>query len=957
MSEHPIKQSRRFAARKHSKALRDIYKIFTELITNSDESYNRLKKQGVSIEYSKDIKIYVDRKTRDIKIIDYAEGMDSEDIKNAFEKYGAIKSGVKKGHKGRGLYGQGLTDVLFLNPYSSSSLYSIKDNKLYKCSFYYKGDEQIYSDEVLGEKELERHRQEYGVLKNGTVIEFKLPEKINLPQFQNLVKGLTNAYMLRFINSNPERNIVLTETENGKKPVQERIKYNFVETIYSKDVSKVIDSQRTYFKYEDFKPVEIETSLYKANFDLKQEIGEDANGLLIFDANYDNCVYDLDLFGFEKELGANNIFGYIKLTNIREIIDQKLEEQIPEEILTDTRDGFDKSHQFYKIFSSQIKDLLAPIFNSLKNSGEDTSNESEETRRKHQQVFNYLNQKYIELVGKKEGGTFDNPDSSKIHNLVFARQNIKITEEKSYGLQLKININDFPQESEVFITCSEKRIMFSPEKINLSEEQVDEDGMISRYIYIKSNTSGIAGKLTAKCGDIEAVCFISIIQSELFYPKNGIEFNPDEFVAVTNKKSKLHLFVDLNKIKIGEEILLRSENYFIEIFDNKINVPEENISQSNNSMVQIDFIGKKNGEIGYIYASCGGYECKVKIYVSEKNQRPPQGKDAGIFRGWKFGDMPEQNQKALARYGEDEGFIVINRKNPINKIYFGDNPVRCDIDKSVIMQLYIAELILDEFLNLSVAEAYNKGNLGQQTDDPHTDISKHIEMEKLKIGPMIYDMFVSKPLHQRYQEIVKHSTESNDTNVLMSRINALDGRLKDIVEMKFGLNENRKHTLEEISLKYNLTRERIRQIINSALPKLYENDETITLEDVTKDESTLSKEKIEEGIDYIDRFEKSIDITTNKIIDTVANFYNIKTEYLKGVSRAKEVVVPRQVSMYLIRKHTKSSFPTIGEIFKKDHTTVLYAYNTVQEKYEKEEQTKKEITLIESNLMNIGILN
>ncbi len=958
MSEHTIKHSRRFTARKHSKALRDIYKIFTELITNSDESYNRLKKQDVNIDYPKDIKIYVDRKTRLIKIVDYAEGMNLKDIKDAFEKYGAIKSGSKKGHKGRGIYGQGLTDVLFLNPYSKSSLYSIKDNKLCSCLFYYKGDEQIYFDDNFGQQELKKYRQKYDIKRNGTVIQFQLPEKINLPQFQNLVNGLTNSRMLRFINSNPDRNIILIETENSKKPVERQIKYNFVEKIYSDKVSKIFD-KRLYFKYENFKPVEIDISLYEANFDLKQEISEDANGILIFDAHHDNCVYDLDFFGFDKSLGANNIFGYIKLTNAREIIDEKLEETIPEEILTDTRDGFEKSHQFYKHFSSQIKDLLAPIFDKLKDSEKDTSSESEETQKRHQEVFNKLNKIYSELVGKKDGGTFDNPDSHKIHNLVFARENIKITAAKQYNLQLKINVNDFPKKAKVFLSCSEKQIMFSPGTVDIDKENANDYGIISKYIKIRSNIPNIAGKLTATCENIEAACFISIIQSELFYPKDGIEFHPDEFTAITNKKSKLHLFVDLEKIKTREEIILKSENFSIEVLNNKIKVPEEKISQSRNVMVSVDFVGKKNGETGYIIANSKEYKCRAKIYIYDKNKIPPKGKDAGIFRGWKFSDMPEQIQKARAQFGEDAGFIAINRKNPINKIYFGENPKRSDIDRSVIMQLYLTELILDEFLNLSVAEAYNNGNLGQKTDDPHTDISQHVVMKKLEIGPTIYEMFVSKSLHQEYKNIIRRSTGSNDANVLTSRINALDGRLKKIVEMRFGLNENRKHTLEEISLKYDLTRERIRQIINSALPKLYEDDEIITLEDVIKEEKTPIRieKKSEDSIDYIDRFEKSLDITTNKIIDEIANFYNVKSQDMKSISRKKEFAFPRQVAMYLIRKHIKSSFPFIGDIFKRDHTTVIYAYKKLQEDYEKNNKTRKEIELIESNLVNVNILN
>ncbi|MBU4481174.1 hypothetical protein L6307_02115, partial [Candidatus Parcubacteria bacterium] len=373
MSEHSIKYSRRHSARKHAKALRDIYKIFTELITNSDESYNRLKKAGHESTHPKSIKIYIDRKTRIIKIVDCAEGMDLVDIDNNFEKYGAIKSGTKRGHRGRGLYGQGLTDVLFLNPSFRSSLHSIKNDKLYTSEFYYKDDDQTYNSRNLKNSGLEKLRNKHDIPENGTIIQFKLPEKINLPQFHNLFAELTNSYMLRFINSNPDRQITLIETENNGKRIQKQIKFNFIEKAYPKNISKILPEKKLYFKYENFKPVEIDVVLYKADFDLKQEIGNDATGLLVFDAHHDNSVYDLDFFGFENNPGANNVFGYIRLTNVREIIDQKLAETIPEEILTDTRNGFDKSHKFYKHFSNEIKDLLAPVFNELKESEKDES--------------------------------------------------------------------------------------------------------------------------------------------------------------------------------------------------------------------------------------------------------------------------------------------------------------------------------------------------------------------------------------------------------------------------------------------------------------------------------------------------------------------------------------------------------------------------------------------------------
>lgn len=957
MPEHLIKYSRRHSSRKHSKALCDIYKILTELITNSDESYNRLEKSGYKCSYPKNIKIYIDRKTRIVKITDCAEGMDLDDINHNFEKYGAIKSGKKRGHEGRGLYGQGLTDVLFLNPLFKSSLYSIKNDKLYTSEFYYKDDDQTYNSRCLIDSDIIKFRKQYDIPENGTVIKFKLSEKINLPQFQNLISGLTNSYMLRFINSNPNRQITLIETENNGKQIQKQIKYVFTENEYPKNISKILPEKKLYFKYENFKPVEIDIVLYKADFDLKQKLGNDAAGLLVFDACHDNSVYDLDFFGFENCPGANNIFGYIKLSNIREIIDQKLAETMPEEILTDTRDGFDKSHKFYKHFSNEIKDLLAPVFDELKEIEKDKSCESEETKKRHKEAFDKLNKIYSELVGEKNGGTLESIKSESIHNIEFIREHIKITVNKQYGLLLRINVNDFSEKAKVNINCNESEIIFSPDVVIIKKSEANEHGIISKNIRIKSNISDVVGTLTASCEDKNAHCIVSVVQGELFYPKNGIEFNPDQFNAITNKKSRLHLFVDLEKIKVGENINLKSDNPTIILLDKVIKVTPEKISDSRNVLVPVRFFGNQNNTSGNISAHYGKYECRARIYVNDKNKQAPQGKDRGIFRGWKFGTMPEQTQMGISRIGEDTGLIIINKINPINRIYFGESPLRSDIDKSIIMQLYLAELILAEFLNLSVAEAYIKGNLGQKTGDDHTNISNHIAMKKLEIGPGIYESFVNKTLHSDYKNIIHRDEDYNDANVLISRIDMLSGRLREIVEMRFGLNENRKHTLDEIAIKYKLTRERIRQIINHALSKLYQ-DEEITENDIFQEEfieKAASKDVIDK-VDYINRFEKSLDVTADKIIEQAANFYSVKAKDIKTISRKKEVVLPRQVAMYLIRTHLKYSFPVIGEIFKRDHTTIMYAFNKIKNMYSKNNEIKKEILLIQNNLANTKIV-
>jgi chromosomal replication initiator protein len=66
--------------------------------------------------------------------------------------------------------------------------------------------------------------------------------------------------------------------------------------------------------------------------------------------------------------------------------------------------------------------------------------------------------------------------------------------------------------------------------------------------------------------------------------------------------------------------------------------------------------------------------------------------------------------------------------------------------------------------------------------------------------------------------------------------------------------------------------------------------------------------------------------TPQKILEAVANFYNINVADLIGQSRKKELVGPRQVAMYLLRTKVNASFPAIGhELGSRDHTTAMHA--------------------------------
>ncbi|NUN68113.1 MAG: chromosomal replication initiator protein DnaA [Bacteroidetes bacterium] len=73
-------------------------------------------------------------------------------------------------------------------------------------------------------------------------------------------------------------------------------------------------------------------------------------------------------------------------------------------------------------------------------------------------------------------------------------------------------------------------------------------------------------------------------------------------------------------------------------------------------------------------------------------------------------------------------------------------------------------------------------------------------------------------------------------------------------------------------------------------------------------------------------------LTVEEIQRIVSDYYDIPNDLLRAKTRKQEVVIARQVSMYLAKELTNCSLKTIGLNFGgRDHSTVIHAYQTVEE--------------------------
>ena len=90
--------------------------------------------------------------------------------------------------------------------------------------------------------------------------------------------------------------------------------------------------------------------------------------------------------------------------------------------------------------------------------------------------------------------------------------------------------------------------------------------------------------------------------------------------------------------------------------------------------------------------------------------------------------------------------------------------------------------------------------------------------------------------------------------------------------------------------------------------------------------------------------------TPETIISETGRYYGIDEEALQGRQRSKNTAIARHVSMYLIRNLTSMSLEDIGQIFEKNHSTVLYSIRKVEDLIKTDPEMAAAVRDITSNL-------
>ena len=94
-------------------------------------------------------------------------------------------------------------------------------------------------------------------------------------------------------------------------------------------------------------------------------------------------------------------------------------------------------------------------------------------------------------------------------------------------------------------------------------------------------------------------------------------------------------------------------------------------------------------------------------------------------------------------------------------------------------------------------------------------------------------------------------------------------------------------------------------------------------------------------------------ITEQKILNTIANYYNLSLTQITGKIKTANIVTARHISIYLIRTLLNTPYKKIGELFsKRDHSTIMHSVEKVDELLKTDTQLKTVVDELKKRLQS-----
>ena len=431
---------------------------------------------------------------------------------------------------------------------------------------------------------------------------------------------------------------------------------------------------------------------------------------------------------------------------------------------------------------------------------------------------------------------------------------------------------------------------------------------------------------------------------------------------IKNEISQQNFETWINPVKIanieGNNVSLSVPNKFFKdwLIENYHDILSESLSQVLGTSVQITLVVEQSGEKSSVSGQAKGRR------VSKKSQ--PRKIHPSINQNYSFerfvvgpsnqfahaaslsvAELPAQNYNPLFIYGG----VGLGKTHLINAI--GIKTISLFPDKTV---LYVsAEEFMNELIN---SIRYDK--------------MQHFREKYRKIDSLLIDDIQFIAGKERTQEEFFHTFntlhDSGKQIVVTSdkfpkEIEKLEGRLRSrfewglIADIQPPEVETRVAIIEKKAYENNISIPKdvahyIASVVDSNVRELegvltrISAYSSLTNREIELD---LVREVLVNLLESVKRKEVTID----EIIKKVAVKFGLKLSDIKSQKKNKDLILPRQIAMFLSRKLTDKSFPDIGaKIGGRDHSTIIYGNNKIKKLIKNNVKLKNMINKIEESL-------
>jgi hypothetical protein len=682
----PIKKSKLIQATQRSLvhnakfAIRDIYDAIVELVTNSDDRYQLLNKDGkidIEIERRRGKKISL------LKVRDFADGMDADTMEKKLSFMGGRESGMANGENVRGTHSRGAKDVAALGRVMFESITA--DGYYNKCEI------TSYFEFILHESEeaTQNIRTTLGIPQGtGTLVTIEMEKTFNMPLHDTLKRHIERLVSLRGIINDCRREIILRDL-NQKTEVQlsvphiegkERLKESFQIPGYP-DVSAKLIIMRAKDRFER------ENERFRLG------------GIQIQSkrATHQSTLFDSAL---EADPHALWFYGRLVCPYIDDLcneFDEVFESRRAHSELNPTypldpsrRSGLNREHPF-------VKELFGCALSRLRHLVEEERGREEHERsrienaetRKRLNALEKAALDFMQDYAEDEEVSRD-PDGKNSESRFMERgfaltpPFVQMIVGHSQLFWININQEAFPEietGSTVQIECLSDDITSDKHYCGL-EPHPTRDGVLRAVWKIKAINACSATGVKVRVGRIIAENLIEILQSEADKYKgiSTLQFSKKRYSMRTDQKSKrVLLLAPIKLVSKPTPIQIRVDSTDFEISGQPLLVPDTKLCISK---CELAFKCKGKEGSAKMLAKLESLEAEANI-VSV----PPKGAELSI----KIEDIDLGSQ----RYRWRKNVLEIAARHPALKRYLGNKEDGFPGQKLKHFQVLIAEVVAD----------------------------------------------------------------------------------------------------------------------------------------------------------------------------------------------------------------------------------------------------------------------